>query len=258
MKFVNKLQNQRILIFGGTSGIGFAVAEGALEHGAQVIISGSNEENLARAVQRLRASYPDTPADRIATHACDLSEETALDANIAALLEAVTAAGAQKLNHVVFTAGDAFAPNPIAAANLALFQHAQTVRLLAPIMIAKHAAAHVAQSADSSMTVTSGAAVEKPAAGSALLVAVGSAIEGLARGLAVDLAPVRVNCVAPGAIRTELLAKRLTPERAREYERATKVGRLGAPEDAAEAYLYAMRDGFVTGALIKTNGGWLL
>jgi len=258
MKFVNKLQNLRILIFGGTSGIGFAVAEGALEQGAKVIISGSNEAKLARTVQRLKESYPDTADGCIATYACDLANESELDANIQTLLAAITDGGKHKLNHIVFTAGDAFAPNPISAADLDKFRQAQTVRLVAPIIIAKHLAPHMEPSADNSFTVTSGAAVEKPSPGSALLVAVGAAIEGLARGLAVDLAPVRVNCVAPGAIKTELLAKRLTPERALAYERATKVGRLGMPEDTAEAYLYAMRDGFVTGALVKTNGGWLL
>jgi len=258
MKFANKLQNLRVLIFGGTSGLGFAVAEGAIELGAKVFISGSNQEKLDKTVQRLKESCPDAPEDVIGTYVCDLSKEDELDANIKTLLASVTDDGKEKLNHIVFTAGDDFQPNPIATADLAKFRQNQVVRLVAPIMIAKHLPQYMEQSADSSFTLTSGAAVEKPQPGSALLIAAGAAVEGLSRGLAVDLAPIRVNCVAPGAIMTELFARRVTPEREEMFKKLTKVGRLGKPEDTAEAYLYAMKDGFLTGSIIKTHGGWLL
>lgn len=258
MKFLNKLQNQRVLIFGGTSGLGFAVAEGLIEHGANIIISGSNQERLDKTVQRLETSYPDTANGKITTHLCDLLNEDTLDAKIKSLLTTVTKDGTEKLNHIVFTAGDVFEIFPIAEADLGKYRKTQVVRLFAPIMIAKYLPQYMDRSADNSFTITSGAAVERPPPGRALAASLGGAVEALARGLAVDLAPIRVNCVAPGLIKTELLEKRLTPEMEKIFLQMTKLGRIGKPEDTAEAYLSAMKDGFLTGTIIKTNGGYLL
>jgi NAD(P)-dependent dehydrogenase (short-subunit alcohol dehydrogenase family) len=258
MKFLNKLQNQRVLIFGGTSGIGFAVAEGVIEYDASVIISGSNNERLGKTAERLRESYTQVAYDKIATYLCDLADEDSLEENIKTLLEVVTNNGANKLNHVVFTAGDPVVMNPIHDANLKELKRSQVVRLFAPIMIAKYLPQYMENSPDSSFTVTSGAAVERPPPGRTLAVSIGASIEGLTIGLAVDLAPIRVNCVAPGVIKTELLEKQLTPEREQIILQKTKTGRLGRPEDTAEAYLFSMKDGFVTGSILKTNGGYLL
>ena len=86
----------------------------------------------------------------------------------------------------------------------------------------------------------------------------------MARGLAVDLKPIRVNVMAPGAIDTEIFdvyaagdpARR---ERLREvFAAKTLLGKCGRPEDTAEAYLYLMRDAFVTGHVLVTDGGYLL
>jgi len=85
----------------------------------------------------------------------------------------------------------------------------------------------------------------------------GALNEGISRGLAVDMAPIRVNLVAPGAIKTELF-KNIPEHVIAAYERETTVKRLGRPEDVAEAYLYFMKDGFVTGSIIASNGGRLL
>jgi NAD(P)-dependent dehydrogenase (short-subunit alcohol dehydrogenase family) len=70
-KFIHKLQGKRVLIFGGTSGIGYAVAEGCIEHGSAVIISGSNAAKLQTTVERLKSSYPSLPSSQVTTHACD-------------------------------------------------------------------------------------------------------------------------------------------------------------------------------------------
>lgn len=73
-----------------------------------------------------------------------------------------------------------------------------------------------------------------------------------------DFAPIRVDLVSPGAIRTELLKRALSPQMEEAYTQQTLVKRLGRPEDTAEAYLYMMKDGFVTGTVLDTNGGYLL
>jgi NAD(P)-dependent dehydrogenase (short-subunit alcohol dehydrogenase family) len=69
-KYTKKLQNQRVLVIGGTSGLGYAVAEGAIEFGAHVIVASSEQANTDRTVKQLETAYPDA-ADRIDGHICD-------------------------------------------------------------------------------------------------------------------------------------------------------------------------------------------
>lgn len=81
------------------------------------------------------------------------------------------------------------------------------------------------------------------------------------RGLALDLQPIRVNLVSPGAVDTELWKG--MPEDAKkgmfeELAKKTPVGGVGKIEDVAESYLYLMKDRNVTGAMISTSGGHLL
>ncbi len=89
----------------------------------------------------------------------------------------------------------------------------------------------------------------------------GSAIEGLTRGLAIDLKPIRVNVVSPGPVLTELFDGIAPNRREAALEgmrKGTVLGKLGRPEDIAEAYLYAMRDGFCTEQVLGSDGGRLL
>lgn len=93
------------------------------------------------------------------------------------------------------------------------------------------------------------------------MAASGSAIEGMARGLAVDLAPIRVNMVSPGAVLTEIFGTLETDNLDKMIEMfrsRTLTGEIGKPEDVAEAYLYAMKDRFLTGGFIGSNGGMML
>lgn len=234
-KFTNKLEGKRVLVFGGTSGIGFAIVEGCVEQGATVIISGSNTPKLEKTVERLTAAYPDIPKSRYIIHACDLGDATNQEANIKALFEAVTNGGKTKVNHVAYTAGDARKTVPIAEMTAQDFYRACTVRVIGSMTVAKLLPAYIEVAADSSLTLTTGTLITKPMRGSAAGVMGGGATESIARGLALDLAPVRVNVVSPGVIKTELLAG--YPESLSEmFKEATLIKRLGRPEDVAEAY----------------------
>ena len=251
-KFINKLRGRRVLIFGGTSGIGFAVAEACVEHGCTVILSGSNCPKLENTVVRLRTSYPHIASSQIITHACDLSNKEALESTIQTLLSVVTRRAEEKLDHVVFTAGDARSLKTVSEVSVAQFEENQVVRTIAPIIIAKYLSQYMNVGPDSSYTLTGGFLISKPAPGFGLYAA--SGVEGLARGLAVDMAPIRINLVSPGVIKTEALKS--LPEQALEgLAKATTVKRLGRPEDIAEAYLYCMKDGFVTANILHSNGG---
>ncbi|KAL1878153.1 hypothetical protein Daus18300_002069 [Diaporthe australafricana] len=254
-KFINKLRGHRVLIFGATSGIGYAVAEACLEHGCTVILSGSNVLKLADTILRLRTSYPHLTPYQIVVHACDLSDKDQLESNIQQLLSAVTLDGNNKIDHVVFTAGDARSLQSLSEVTVEQFEKTQVVRNIAPIIVAKYLPQYMEKGPGSSYTLTGGFIFSKPPPGFSLHAATG--IEGLARGLAVDIAPIRVNLVAPGVIETE--AMKNVPQQALEaLAQATVIKRLGRPEDIAEAYLYLMKDGNVTGSIIESNGGRLL
>lgn len=256
-KYLTKLSSSRILVFGGTSGIGFGIVENCLEHGAAVIISGSQQAKVDRKVQQLRSTYPSIPASAIKGYPCDLSKPDDLENNIKTLLDLATENGQEKLNHVAFTAGDKFAIKPFTDATLEYMQQVSLVRFYAPAILAKLLPDYIVSSADSSITLTSGTNGMKPGAGWSLLAGVGVSVEGLMRGLSVDMAPVRVNVVSPGAIKTELFEG--MPESMEEgFKAGTLVGKLGRPEDTSEAYVYAMKDGFVTGVVISTDGGRML
>jgi NAD(P)-dependent dehydrogenase (short-subunit alcohol dehydrogenase family) len=86
-------------------------------------------------------------------------------------------------------------------------------------------------------------------------------MESLTRALALELAPLRVNVVAPGVVRTELWRELGDEHRDGLFESVAgslPVGRIGEPEDIAEAYLYLMRGGYSTGSTVVVDGGTVL
>jgi NAD(P)-dependent dehydrogenase (short-subunit alcohol dehydrogenase family) len=125
------------------------------------------------------------------------------------------------------------------------------------MLIAKLIPRFVHLSHESSFTVTGGVGSYKPQKGWSLITISGGALSGVVTGLAVDLKPLRVNGVIPGPIETELFSK-FPAESQETFKEHTLLGRLGKPEDTAEAYLYLMKDSFITGSMIHTNGGYLL
>ncbi|GKZ76449.1 hypothetical protein AnigIFM56816_006714 [Aspergillus niger] len=278
---INKLSNSRVLIIGGTSGIGFAAARAALEHGANIIISSSNSQRVSSTISRLQTLYPDNVyTDRITGRPCDLGDQATYEQNLLFLLDYATspllfpntASPARSnddtiervlLNHIIYTAGTPPPRIPIASSETTAssFLALSTLRLLAPMLISKHAKKYLVNHHTSSITFTSGLMAARPAAGLAVGgAAVGSALEGLTRGLAVELAPIRVNVVAPGAVETEIF-ERLGPAREaylEAFRRGTLTGEVGRPEDVAEAYVWCMKDGFVTGQRLGSDGGALL
>jgi len=257
-KYTSKLHSARVLILGGTSGIGFCVAEASLEHGAHVCISGSKPSKLSDAISRLQCSYPDL-ASHVSGHVCDLSQLTSLEANLDAPLK--FAAGDGKIDHIVFTAGDALRIIPIAEVTVESIQQIGTVRFMESLMLSKLAPKYMSLGPKSSITLTGGSNSHRPIKGWSVIAAWGSGLEGMARGLAVDLAPLRVNLVSPGAVYTELFGD-IPKERLegvlQRFRDGSLVGQVGTPENVAEAYLYSMKDQNVTGTIVQSDGGRLL
>ncbi|PVI08106.1 NAD(P)-binding protein [Periconia macrospinosa] len=264
MAHVNRLQNARVLVFGGTSGIGFSVANLCISQGAHVIISGSKQAKVDDKVAELKSFYPSLPSGQeVVGYAADLADTPNLEANIKSLLDKSTENGQKKLDHIVFCAGDLFELPTLQSAKPETALKGFNVRWLGGVMIAKLIAtgSYMPASTSSSITFTSGTNTDKPTAGFFTGSSIGSAVESLTRSLAVDLKPIRVNIVSPGAIQTPLLdavVKNVGEEVKEMWKKETLLGELGRPEDIAEAYAWFMKDRFVTGVIAKSEGGRIL
>ncbi|KAK2762205.1 hypothetical protein FQN54_001214 [Arachnomyces sp. PD_36] len=264
-KYTSKLAGKRVLVLGGTSGIGYSVAEAAVEFGAHVIVSSSKPANVASAVESLKASYPPGlngrgPQAPIG-HVCDLSDSEKIEENLESLLK--VAAGDSKINHIVVTAGDVPKVSPLSEITAEEVRKLGDVRFVGSIILAKLIPRYMDLDPANSFTLTGGVNTAKPMPGWTLMAGIGGSLRGIIRGLSVDLKPLRVNVVEPGAIQTPLLERNLGDASTREavlasFATSTTVGTIGQSEDVAEAYLYLMKDRYVTGAIIESNGGRLL
>lgn len=236
------LDQQRIIILGGTSGIGLAVARGATAQGASVLVASSRQASVDQAL----AALP--PGAEGAT--VDLCDEAA----VAAFFDK-----AGPFDHLVYTAGESLNLNLLAQTDVALARRFFELRYWGALTAAKHAAPHVRKGG--SIVFTSGLAAHKPHPGWAVASSICGAMEALTRALAVELAPLRVNIVCPGVVRTPLW--REMDEEAREalYRGQADrllVGHVAEPEEAAEAYLYLMGQTYGTGQTLVLDGGGLL
>jgi len=261
-KYTNKLHNKRVLVLGGTSGIGFCVAENALENGAIVTVASSRQESIDKTLSRLRESYPHL-TDNISGHTIDLRSDDA-EQSIISLLDSATNNGKDLLDHIVSTAGDSIAIQPLSAFDgAAVLDKTQRVRVVAPMLIAKHAPGkYLRSSNESTITLTGGVNTYRPGVNWMLPVYAAAGLQGLVRALAVDLRPIRVNLVEPGAVDTELFSRVYSGEQLEgvlaEFKKQTLTGQIGRPEDVSELYVYFMRDSFVTGQAVLSEGGLLL
>jgi len=258
-KYSNKLRNNRVLIIGGSGGIGYGVAEACLELGCTVIISSSSASRIASSISLLQKAYP-SARSRISGHACDLGNPNTLESDIVSLFEKATQEGDGKLDHVVYTAGDPLKIVPLEQATLDNIQQAGMVRFNAPLIVAREAAKYFRKSNTSSYTITTGSVSEKPLQGWVLIGSYAGGHHTMARGLALDMKPIRVNAVSPGAVDTSLwnISDEEKQEAFKKWETKMATGRVGQVEDVAEAYLYCMKDRNLTGSVISTNGGALL
>ena len=236
----SRLDGKRVVVIGGSSGIGFAVAALAHALGAGVVIASSQAANVDDAVERLPGA-----TGRVV----DLRDE----AGIADFFEALGA-----FDHLAITAGDwggaMFAST--ADIDLAQARDGMVVRFWGALAAAKHGCRAIAQ--DGSITLTSGMLAHRPLKGAPLATAVGGAVEHLARGLAVDLAPVRINAVCPGLILTGHVQQTMPDARLRSFVAPLLVPRGGSPAEAARAYVYLMLNGYATGQVLPVDGGGLL
>lgn len=223
-------------------------------------ISSSNPDRVAAAVSKLQTAYPSAKS-RVSGHACNLNDEATLESNLAALLDKTTSNASKPLDHVIYTAGDALAAVKIGDADMAFIKQAGMVRFFAPMLLGKLLPAHLRPGPSSSYTITTGAVSEHPIPDWSVVGSYATGLHGLTRQLALDLKPLRVNLVSPGAVETQLWDSMPEDKRKammKSFETKMTTGKVGQPEDVAESYLYCMRDANITGSVISTNGGHLI
>jgi NAD(P)-dependent dehydrogenase (short-subunit alcohol dehydrogenase family) len=239
---MGEIANSRILIVGGSSGMGLALAKRSLAAGAQVTIAGRNEETLARVGEELR-----NPA-ALQTVAVDITKES----QVSDLFKRIG-----DLDHIVSTAADIEgAYELLPSLDLRAAQRVVESKFYGPLLLAKYGAP--ALSAAGSMTFTSGIAAYRPSARGSVVAAVNAALEGLVRALAVELAPIRVNAVSPGWVDTPIwafVAGDKKDDTLKAMAERLPVGRVGQPDDIADAIGFLMGNGFTTGTVLHVEGG---
>ena len=249
----NKLAGKHVLILGGSSGIGRCVAEAALAAGANVTISSSSRARVDAAAAALAGTFPGRTVRGLAV---DLSRPT-VEADLVALFEAVG-----PVDHIVYTAADALALGPLDGVDVGAAHQAAHMRLVVPLLLGKAARAALPRTRHASLTLTTGTVAERPGRDWALVAFLAGGLQSLTRALAVELAPVRVNAVRPGIVATGLWDANMDAGQKQAMLGAVGeqalTGAAGEPEDVAEAYLWLMKDGNVTGTVAATDGGALL
>ena len=235
------LKGKRIVVLGGSAGIGRAVAEQVAREGARVVVASSNPARVAAAV----ADLPGAEG-----YAVDLRAEP----EVKAFFERLGA-----IDHLVYTAGEELVLGPLDGLDLAKARAFFELRFWGALSAVKAARPHLAR--DGSIVLTSGTAGLRPHAGFVIASSICGAMDAVTRTLAVELAPIRVNIVTPGFVDTDLWSN--VPEAARRQmfaDAAAKlpVGRIGKAADIAEHYLGFLRGGYVTGQSLVVDGGGVL
>lgn len=234
--------DSKLLIAGGSSGMGLALARLSLDLGAQVVLVGRDQAKLARAGTTLGGR------GRLELLTADITCEDA----VAKLFETVG-----DLDHIVCTAADIRgAYELLPALDLQAARQAMESKVFGPMLLAKHGAPRLRPSG--SITLTSGIAAYRPMPRGTVVAAINAALEGLVRALAVELAPIRVNAVSPGWVDTpiwEFVAGDRKDAMLAGMAERLPVGRVGRPEDIAQAIAFLVGNGFTTGTVLHVEGG---
>lgn len=231
------LAGKKVVVIGGSSGIGLATAELAKSQGADVVIASRSAAKLEPIAARLKLTA--IPAD------------VTSDQSVAELFKRTG-----PVDHVVLTAAQ-LRTGPFKAVAMEDVRATMEGKFWGAWRVAREAEIRPG----GSLTLVTGFLSVRPRPNSAIISAANGALESLARALALELAPVRVNAVSPGVIDTPIRAA--MPETARKEmlaktAAALPVGRVGMAEDIARQIASFMSNGFATGSIVYIDGGALV
>lgn len=236
------LKGKRIIVLGGSSGIGLATAQATAREGASVVIASHRKTRVDQALIALPAGAEG--------HVLDLADAKSVQELFAQVGD---------FDHLVFTAGETLQLGSLASTDVEAARRAFELRYWGAYLAAKYGSGNIR--AGGSIVFTSGTAGQRPRVGWTVVASICAAMEGLTRALAVELAPIRVNIVCPFVVKTALWTEMTETDRATLYQRAAEripVGHVGEAEEIAEAYLYLMRQSYVTGQVVVVDGGAML
>jgi NAD(P)-dependent dehydrogenase (short-subunit alcohol dehydrogenase family) len=232
------LHGQTVVVLGGSAGIGLETARRARAEGAEVILTGRDPERLAGAARDVEA---------VSTAAFDATDEDEL----ARFFESLPT----PIDHVMLSgSGPYYAP--LREADLEEVRRDIDRHLLLPARIGLHAVGKVR--AGGSLVFISGTGGRRRGPGLTFIAAVTAATPALVANMAVELAPIRVNVVAPGFVDTPLSASLLgegLDERRRQLRETLPIGRVVGPEDVAALAVHLMANTALTGATYDVDGG---
>lgn len=232
------LQGRKIVIFGGTSGIGLAAAIQAKASGAEVIVVGFERDGAEKAAREHGFA-----GWRVA----DVTKSEM----IAKALEDIP-----HVDHLVLLAGT-FVTGKVLEADVQHLHRAFDERIWASIHAIRALGDRLSR--DGSITFVSGALADRPNAhGTAVLAAASAAMEAFARGLALELSPIRINTVSPGSIETPLMAKVLGDGKdaaIAAMKKSLPLHRLGTSSQAGAAVVFLISNDWMNGATLNVDGG---
>ncbi|MDE2427915.1 MAG: SDR family oxidoreductase [Burkholderiales bacterium] len=235
MHSAHPLQGKQVVVVGGSAGIGLAVARAARDGGADVSI-----------ISRSARSH-----DGLSGIAADVTDTSSLQLAFAQL--------PQRIDALVLTSGASIASARLNAMNMADLHQAFDVKVFGYVATLYAALPYLDETA--SITLTSGLLARKFNAGGLVKSMVNASVEAMAKVLAKELAPRRVNVVSPGITDTDAWGSATAEGRQAMLQKMgdhLPVRRVGQPAELAQAYLLAISNGFMTGAVLDVDGGGLL
>ncbi|MGF1521450.1 MAG: SDR family oxidoreductase [Leptolyngbyaceae cyanobacterium] len=233
------LQGKKVVVIGGSSGIGLAIAKAAAEAKARVVIGGRSPQKLEDALADIE--------ENVLAYPVDLTQED----SIADFFKREGTVDHLVISGSSITSG-AFHELPISQA-----MQSMDSKFWGPYRAIKVASLQPT----GSITLFSGVLSRRPTSGMVAIAAINAAVEGLGKALAVELAPVRVNVIAPGLVKTAAYSNMPEEQREAMYQNTAAqlpARRIGTPEDIAAMTLQVMTNPYMTGVVVDIDGGSLL
>jgi NAD(P)-dependent dehydrogenase (short-subunit alcohol dehydrogenase family) len=228
------LAGTRVVVVGGTSGMGLATARAAAAQGADVVAAGRRPVEGRAPIEGVRHAQVDVTGE----------------ASVRALFD-----GLGSLDHL-FVSSSPGAPGPLLEQDLAAARTFVDGKLLGSWACARYAAPLMP--AGGSITFVTGCAVIRPPRHAAMATAAFAGVEALSRALALELGPLRVNTIRPGYTDSEMWSGLSDADRddfRRRVANALPTGRMGRPDDIAQAAVFLMASRQTTGAVLEVSGG---
>ncbi len=232
------LQGQRIVIIGGSSGIGFATGQMAAAEGAEVVIASRSEEKLRRAKEKIKGN--------VEIFTVNVMDEESVK-------ELFNRVG--EFDHLT-TPGSEAAMGPFLKIEIPKARAAFDSKFWGQYHAARYGAPKIGPGG--SIIFFAGIWSQRPVPGSSVVTAINSAIEGLGRALSLELAPIRVNTISPGIVDTPIYAGMSPEKREAMFKQAAEsvpAKRIARPEEIAQAVLYLMSNTYTTGSTLYVDGG---